>query len=304
MKILFDNVDFSSNSGPNGFGKKLATCLSKQHHISTSPSNEDVQLTFIQTRYGKRSPIVHRLDGIYFNSSQDWESLNRPIKRTYDIADAVVYQTEFDKRLAIKYFGERDNAHVIHNGTDLEAISKISAANIPEIDEKYDIVWACASQWRPHKRLSENIRYFQDHRGTKDCLLVAGELSSSTGSINDDLRDVYFLGNLCWEDLISVYKRAKTFIHLSFLDHCPNVMIDARACGCDIVCSSTGGSSEIAGANATVIIEDLWDFEPMKLYEPPKLDWFIKERNVKESQIDINLVSRAYEEILETVRRK
>lgn len=303
MKILFDNVDFSSNSGPNGFGKKLASSLSRRHHILTSPSNEDVQLTFIQTRYGKRSPIVHRLDGIYFNSSQDWESLNIPIKRTYDMSDAVVYQSEFDKALAVKYFGERNNGYVIHNGTDLEAISKINPASIPEINEKYDVIWVCASQWRPHKRLNENIRYFQKHRGTKDCLLVAGELNAPAGSINDNLRDVYFLGNLSWEDLISVYKCAKTFIHLAFLDHCPNVVIDARACGCDIVVSSSGGTHEIAGPGATIMIEDSWDFEPMKLYEPPAMESSLYEINKKNSWIDITFVAKEYEKVLELMRR-
>lgn len=305
MKILFDNVDFSSNSGPNGFGKKLASVLVKDNIIFTTPPyNVDVQLTFIESRLGKRAPTVHRLDGVYFNSAQDWKSLNSSIKRTFDIADAVIYQTEFDKSLVNKFFGDRDNGHVINNGTDLAAISMIDVAKLPEIDEKYDVVWACASQWRPHKRLSENVRYFQEHRGMKDCLLVAGELNVPAGSINDNLRDVYFLGNLVWEDLISLYKRAKKFIHLSLCDHCPNVVVDAHACGCEIICSSTGGTEEIAGLNSTVIIEPEWNFEPFALYEPAKLD-FTKFRQGKfRSNHDIVEVAKHYQEILESVRRK
>ena len=72
--------------------------------------------------------------------------------------------------------------------------------------------------------------------------------------------------------LLSLYKRSTTFLHLAYLDHCPNVVVDAQAAGCRIVCSSSGGTSEIV-SKGIVINEAEWDFKPTKLYKPPLMDF-------------------------------
>ena len=68
-------------------------------------------------------------------------------------------------------------------------------------------------------------------------------------------------------------KRSKYFLHLSFLDHCPNVVVDAKASGCICIVSSSGGTKELC-SKSDIIIKDLqWDFKPIKLYDPPKLNF-------------------------------
>ena len=84
---------------------------------------------------------------------------------------------------------------------------------------------------------------------------------------------IFYAGNLEWDQLISLYKRSKYFIHLALMDHCPNVVVDARAAGCKIICSSSGGTKEIAGINSVIVQDMEWDFKPFKLYEPPTLDF-------------------------------
>ena len=68
INVLFDNVNFKSNSGPNGFAKKLIKALEKDCNIQTEISKNfipDIQLSFITSHY-QYAPIVQRLDGIYF----------------------------------------------------------------------------------------------------------------------------------------------------------------------------------------------------------------------------------------------
>jgi len=72
--------------------------------------------------------------------------------------------------------------------------------------------------------------------------------------------------------LLALYGRSTKFIHLAYLDHCPNVVVDAQACGCEVVCSSTGGTNEIV-YSGQIINEKEWNFEPIKLYEPPSFDF-------------------------------
>ena len=288
MKIYFDNIDFNSCSGPNSFGTKLASELEKNGHRINKDKDPDIQLSFIQAAQ-KLAPVVQRLDGIYFNSEQDWELLNKPIRQTYDLANGVVFQSEFNKTLTEKYFGKKEKSIVIHNGTDLEYISKIPELNDPVIN-KFDNVWSCASSWRPHKRLSENVRYFLEHSGDNDCLIIAGNNPDYQIKHNR----VFYVGNLNYPQLISLYKKSKYFIHLALMDHCPNVVVDARSSGCKIVCSSSGGTKEIAGDHSVIIQDMSWDYLPFKLYDPPRMDFSKIETQVQNSIINIEKVSDMY----------
>ncbi len=299
MKILFDNVNPNSKSGPNSFARKLISEIDpKVHQVGFQVSDSffpDVQLSFICSFY-KFSPIVQRLDGIYFNLDQDYEQLNQPILDTFQMSDAVIYQTDFNKKLSEKWFGEHNRSFVIRNGAPVNLISDIEPLKNNKLDE-FENIWTCASSWRPHKRLSENVRYFLESSSINDCLVIAGS--------NPDYEivhpRVFYAGMLDWHSLISLYKRSSHFIHLAWLDHCPNVVIDARASGCHIVCSSSGGTAEIAGKDSTIIQEDEWDLNPVKLYSPPIMDFSNKTNTDFDSEIDMSLVASRYIKILEEV---
>jgi len=291
MKISLDNVNNGSNSGPNSFGRKLTSKFQEMGHELVPRSDADISLCFIQAwNQDIDIPRVLRLDGIYFNTAQDWKGLNKEIKKTYDNSEGIIFQSEFNRMLITKYLGEHNTSTVIHNGADLEAIEKRPAL----ANSKYDNIWTCASEWRPHKRLEENIRYFQEHRGENDALFVAGHPGK-----RELIPGVFYAGVLTQNQLYSLYKASKYFIHLAWLDHCPNVVVDARASGCQIICSDSGGTKEIAGKNAIVIKEnEEWDFEPTKLYEPPPLDFSKKVSIGEDSEISMVEVAKRYEEFM------
>ena len=296
MKFYLDNVNLGSSSGPNSFARKLKDSLIDMSH-SVSDVDPEVQIAFIlATR--KLAPMIQRLDGIYFNSEQDWKNLNAPIKATYDISDAVVFQSHFNRSLTEKYFGKKELFEVIPNGTDLHAISQIPELSHPVID-KYEKVWCCAASWRPHKRLSENIRYFLEFSDIDTCLVVAG---NNPDHVIEHER-VFYSGNLSWEQLIGLYKRSEVFIHLALMDHCPNVVVDARASGCKIVCSDSGGTKEIAGSDAVVVKDMDWDYAPFALYKPPSLDFSQILKSGIDSNLDVKYSAEQYIRIAESLIR-
>jgi len=300
MKIQFENVNFQSRTGPNGFGLKLAReLIHLGHEVVTS--GHDVRLTFIQGSNTFR-PNVLRLDGIYFNSEQDWISMNEPIRSSYNFADAVIVQSEFDRELTERYFGRRSNLHVIHNGTDLEAISRIAPAQIGSMIPR-EKIWLSASAWRPHKRLSDNIGLFLEISDSDHVMLVAGKDAEAHAGIFQSHPRVKFLGDLNWEQLISCMKASGHFVHLAWLDHCPNVVIDARACGCKIYCTSAGGTEEIAGLHAAILEEPDWDYSPVALYKPPAITRYDTLRKPKlPTDIDIRHVSKMYVDVLTGIK--
>ena len=292
MRIQFENVDFSSRSGPNGFGLKLARQFMRDGHELTN-DQPDVRLSFIQSM-NNFNPMVLRLDGIYFNSLQDWKAMNESIHRSYDHASAVIVQSEFDKKLVFKFFGERENVHVIHNGTDTKLIRSIQAQNC-----KRENTWMCASSWRPHKRLDENIRLFQQLKKDGDSLLVAG--NNARVSEETNVEGVHFLGDLNWEAMISCMKASANFIHLSWLDHCPNVVVDAKSAGCRVHVSQAGGTAELASSDDFIYKDGEFDFTPVRLYEPPSMIFDQKTSGTSGCNFLIEDCSASYAKVLEGV---
>ena len=298
MNIFLDNVNLMSTTGPNHFGNKLKKNLELLGHSFSFDKKFDLQLSFIEENNRiPNIPLVQRLDGIYFNNRQDYLLQNKKIFQTYKSASGVIFQTQFNKDLIYNYFGPHEKYTIIRNGADLQHIDGIRPLRSPLV-ERANKIWCCASNWRPHKRLSENVKYFLKNSDPRDHLLVAGDVEESARSADSR---VHYLGNIRIEDLISVYKVSDYFIHLAWLDHCPNVVVDALACGCQIICSSSGGTKEVAGIDAVVIEEEKWNFEPIDLYSPPKIDINNKTDNVGGCNIDMKYVASQYSVFLEKI---
>ena len=273
MKIFTHNFNPASDSGPNKFSRQLFRSLSENLDVKIEKNQQaaDVEFCLIQQQTHKVKPMLLSLDGIYFNSMQDYNRQNAPIKFSYDNADAVVFQSDFNKRLTEHWFGAHRNSYVIHNAADTSLLSRVNSRYYDKMFPSELEVWSCASKWRPHKRLNDNIRYFFEHSPKDAVLAVAGPITDQSLIIPEPNR-VFLLGNLDYVSLLALYRRSKKFIHLAYLDHCPNVVVDAQAAGCHVVCSSSGGTSEIV-SNGTIIHEKEWNYNPVKLYDPPKMDY-------------------------------
>jgi glycosyltransferase involved in cell wall biosynthesis len=297
VNIWLENANLSSNSGPNSFARKLVKEFQKKG-IKINVPPPEVCLCFIESHRRDISeiPTVQRLDGIYFNTRVDWRRMNENIYRTYKAADGVIFQSNFARKEITKFFGEPKSFEVIHNGADLDAIDRVPALSNPALDQ-YENIWSCAASWRPHKRLRDNINYFLEHSGDDDVLFIAGDKQGEETPENDKIK---YLGTLDPQQLISLYKASTYFIHLAWLDHCPNVVVDARACGCKVICTSSGGSPEIAGPDAIIIEQEPWNLEPVDLYDPPPLDFSKKINNTQNVEYNMSIVADKYRAFLES----
>ncbi len=291
MKIFTHNFNPNSNSGPNKFTRTLFSKLISDNKVEiTDQESADIEFCVIQQQANNIKPMILRLDGIYFNSDQDFKQQNAPIKFAYENAEAVIFQSNFNKKLTESWFGPHKNGNVIHNASDpkiihhpliLDTFNKI---NWPWNKEKE--VWCSAASWRPHKRLLQNILYFLNHAPKDAIFAIAGSLGMDEAKSYLNMSDrICYLGELNYEQLICLYHRSSTFVHLAYLDHCPNVVIDAQEAGCKIICSSTGGTNEIVN-KGIMIIEEEWDLKPCQLYKPPQMD-FSKAKNINKLRDDM-----------------
>lgn len=298
MKVFPHNFNHNSNSGPNKFTRQLFRNIVKNFSVTMTANQPDADVEFclIQQQVHKVKPMLLRLDGIYFNSEQDYNTQNKPIKYAYDNADIVIFQSEFNKNLTERWFGKHRNSKVIHNAPDLDLIKNVNPAYWDKKYPKDTELWSCASSWRPHKRLKENIKYFKEFAPKNAIMAVAGS-GVTQEDINTGDGRVFYLGDLDYFSLLSLYRRSSTFIHLAYMDHCPNVVVDAQASGCKIICSSTGGTSEIV-SNGVIIQEEDWDYSPIRLYKPPVIR-FDKSGNVKrECDDSIEKCAKKYHQAL------
>ena len=299
MNICLENVNLNSNSGPNYFAQKLVKYMEIRGTTFETSLPYDVRLAFIESHHRDPNiPMVQRLDGIYFNANFDCDKMNYNIRRTYEAATGVVFQTNFNKNLIFNWFGPHDNYRIINNGSDLLQIKGLQEdENIRRRFQNFDNVWSCAAHWHRFKRLDENIQYFLNFSKKNDCLVIAG--SAAVNTIKHPR--IFYVGNLDTNQLLTLFKISKYFIHLAYLDHCPNVVIDARSSGCQIICSSSGGTKEIAGSNAIVVKEEEWDYSFLEDAEPPDLDYGSKINTGVDSELSMLKVSKKYLQFLNKV---
>ena len=272
MKVYFDNVNWEAeHTGPNCFAKRLAIQLGYKGITVADPDDYDVALVFIEpTRnLNPLKPFVQRLDGIWFKPEQFAAGMNRMIHWAYDNATSVVWQSDFDKKMTSKWFGAR-NGHVIPNGIELEP-ANLRSETLIEMKQRFDKIYVCSANWHPQKRLRDNINaYFALREGTpKSALIVLGN--------NPDVqladRGIFYAGSIRHDLCAEVYSVADAMLHLAWLDHCPNVVVEAIAQGCPVICSSEGGTRELVEKAGGLILPDEkpYDFSLVDYDNPPRV---------------------------------
>ena len=304
MKIHFDNVNFSSRSGPNTFAGRLATVLTERgHDIVKYNEPHDAVLVFIEpTRQWKRDiRVVQRLDGIWFKPNQ-FHTHNRLIKWAYDSCDAVVWQSRFDHDMTIHHWGTKDGV-VISNGIDADKFT-VTNNRLKALRRDHEKIYVCSANWHRQKRLKENIEAYDilSKNQENTCLIVMG----SNPDYQTNRSDILYTNNIKHELCLQVYSMADAMIHLAWLDHCPNVVVEALSQNCPVICSSSGGTSELLGDGGFVVNElTPYEFELLDYDNPFDLDLSVLENcNIEEIEVDkknicLQKTADEYEKILQ-----
>jgi glycosyltransferase involved in cell wall biosynthesis len=242
---------------------------------------------------GKR--IIQRLDGIWFKP-EEFETKNAGIKKTYDMADHIVWQSNFDRMMTVKHWGERSGS-VIHNGIDLHTI--LPKVDLGEIRKNHDVIFVTSANWHRQKRLKESTELFlrQLGKGVNGYLIVMG----SNPDYVVQHPKIAYTGSLSHDVCLSIYKGADWLIHLGWLDHCPNVVVEALSVGCPVICTDSGGTHEIVKNSGIIIPESFkYEFQLLDYDQPPVLDLDVSLSSrpaVDNSYLDIKLVADAYERV-------
>lgn len=227
-----------------------------------------------------KKPYVLRLDGIAFDADLTEDEISRrnlPIFSQIDGAAGLVFQAKFSRDLVAAFHRLPNRpAVIIPNGVDLKHFTPHGrnhreALGIP----RTDLVFLTSAKWRAHKRLGATIDAFTKYcaaSGERAHLLVLGDLGGETVRQCPGVR---YIGHVKPEELPSWYRTADICIFLSWLDNCPNTVVEALACGVPVLCTNQGGTRELielTNGGTVVAADEAFTFRRIPLYRPPEPD--------------------------------
>lgn len=277
-------VGFSFNKskgGPANFMNNLKRSWDRQGLVKTSyyvnPLNDcNIYANLAKLTWYK--PFYFRIDGIFYDilgNHEIGEKSNQSILHGAMKSKGVIFQSQFSKTLFEKILEYVPPVQtIIHNGTDLK-IFKLQK-DVAGIRKSLNIsenafVFITSAKWRTHKRLASMIEAFNDfrqrHNHIESYLLVIGN--------HDDLQveNVIFLQKVENSLLPVYYSIANVYLFFSWLDNCPNSVIEAICCGLPVICTNQGGTHELVEMSQGGIVVEAdapFLFKEVELYNPPK----------------------------------
>jgi len=222
---------------------------------SSLPADEQAVIRVANKR---RASIVVNQNGVAYPgwAGARTDELNDRLRTVLRRADHVVYQSEFCKAAADRFLGPSQGGwEVLHNAVDT---TEFTPADEPPPGPLMLLLGG--DQFQPY-RLGTALRTIALLPEVR--LLVTGALIEDGHALAEQLGvagRVLFTGRYAQRDAPAVYRRAHALLHPKVNDPCPNVVLEALACGLPVVHSESGGTPELVGdAGVGVGSDTTWE---------------------------------------------
>lgn len=271
--------------------------------------------------------IKNNLDLIFF------KRINKVILKNYEIADKVIYQSEFSKftienllfnRFKVK--NQNKESIIIYNGVDLEKFKPMKELrnrdNFPNILISHRLI--------PFKRAHQSVEIIEKLKDIYPNLKVhvVGSGIKNPYYFNTDSKEHFikevkkrglekyyeFYGHIEPNELPKFYNKCDFMLNLSYADPCPNVVVEAIACGLPVIAPNTGGIPELVKLQDLIVEENInmQNYQPRFIYRDlpmvkadkyvdkiikviNKLDFYSEEmRKIAVENYDLSKVAKEY----------
>lgn len=255
MKILVPHDSTEFQGGGSTFIANFSKAINKYGH-QTVESGSDYDVLFIagatladreQVTQAKKDgkTIVLRVDNIL----EDRKNRNSGMPRLYDyaeLADVIVYQTEWAKRLLSPLLG---NGIVINNGVDTDIF-------YPRTEKKdWEGLRIFYSKYSRNevKQFHEVQYWWREYNLEKkdDTLVLVGRFADDYLRIDHPFdfhneEQYEYKGVIQNPQVLADVLRGCDIAFLPYMfDACSNTVLEAQACGLPVIYSPTGGTPEI-----------------------------------------------------------
>jgi glycosyltransferase involved in cell wall biosynthesis len=201
----------------------------------------------------RRIPVVVNQDGVGYPgwAGARVEEVNAPLRRALHAATHVLYQSAFCKQSADAFLGEPGGSwEVLSNAVDVETFT-------PGAPPPGGPVLLLGGDQTQAYRLELGLRTLAEvaktHPGAE--LVVTGRVTSPVEPLVDELGlagRVRVTGRYAQRDAPALYRAAHLLLHTKVNDPCPNVVLEALACGLPVVYPASGGTPELVGEDAGI----------------------------------------------------
>ncbi len=201
-----------------------------------------------------------------------WQKQNRPMRELLQLADYVIYQSEFCRKSADRFLGIRkDASEILYNPVD----TKVFFPSKGEKKESETMTLLLAgSHWslyRPQVALEVLRRVSREDEHVR--LKIAGRFCWATSpevaerQVREHAQQlgvenkVDYTGPYTQQEAVRLLQSSSILLHTKYNDPCPRLVVEAMACGIPVVYSATGGVPELVGRNAGVGADGPLDWE-------------------------------------------
>lgn len=303
MKVGFskNTSAFDAPSGKHKFFIRLAREM-ESRGIKIDNKKPDVYVFLPSDRICPKARVnIVRLDGLIMNSRWNYKFKNKAIKKSIRLSDGVIYQGEFCREAYLNFLHvDKTPYAIIPNGVSPNEFCPREVKNY----------FLANCKWRPHKRLKDVVKsYLRSLKmGVTADLIVTGE-----PDFKHSHPKIKYLGWVGRNKLKKLLAGAIASLHLSWLDWCPNSMVEAIVAGCPVIYTMSGGHPELGIGSGIGVKDTEWEYNVIDLYAPPPIDrdsvaeaMFFLENNKnrtypKRDDLDISVVCDKYLKFFEMV---
>ena len=210
--------------------------------------------------------VVLNQDGVAYPAwTSDHQRINSELKNVLNLADLVIYQSQFCKKTADYFLGVAPAIQTVMNN----CVDVTTFCQRQKVISR-DITLLVAGSHYQRERVTiplHALKILRDE-GVRARLIIAGPLRwpGADEEIRLFLQEhglsqcVEMYGAFSYDDAPSIYARADILLHLKYKDPCPNVVIEAMACGLPTIGSNSGGLPELVGDCGILLpVVSSWD---------------------------------------------
>ncbi|MBL8701856.1 MAG: glycosyltransferase family 4 protein [Alphaproteobacteria bacterium] len=206
-------------------------------------------------------PIVLNQNGVFYPAwyEGDWRAMNERMALAYHAADHVFWQSDFCRRAADRFLGERRGpGEILFNAVDTRRFAPAEQRS-PAQPFTFLMTGKIDSHMGYRPRAALEALAGARRGGLAARLVLAGRFDADVAAEIDariaapDLAGaVERRGAYTQAEAPALYAGADAYLALTFNDACPNAVIEAMACGLPVLFNDSGGTPELVGHSAGV----------------------------------------------------